>query len=156
MAEKQKDIDYIVRIANKDLNGEKPVYMALTEIKGIGIRLGQIIARKLEKETGFKANEKIGKTKEKERKVLEDILENPEKHNIPNFYLNRRKDIETGKDLHLIMGDLDFSIRQDKQREGKTKSYRGLRHTWKLPVRGQKTKSTHRKGGAVGVIKKKK
>ena len=36
-----------------------------------------------------------------------------------------------------------------------TKSYKGLRHTWGLTVRGQRTKSTHRgKGGVVGVLKK--
>ncbi len=150
-----KDLDLIVRIVNKDLDGKQNVARALTDIKGIGTRMGENIAKQLNKETGFSLREKIGNIGEKEKKVLEDIIENPTKHGLKEYHLNRRKDIETGENKHKIMGDWDFSIRQDKQREGKTKSYKGLRHTWGLTVRGQKTKSTHRKrGGIVGVVKK--
>jgi len=53
------------------------------------------------------------------------------------------------------MNDLDFSVRTDIQRLADIKSYRGLRLSWGLTVRGQRTKSTHRgKGTVVGVMKK--
>ena len=53
------------------------------------------------------------------------------------------------------MADLDFTIRKDVQRMNETKSYKGLRLSWGLTVRGQRTKSTHRgKGPVVGVQKK--
>ena len=53
------------------------------------------------------------------------------------------------------MNDLAFCLRNDLSRLAEIKSYKGLRHMWGLTVRGQKTKSRHRrKGGVVGVAKK--
>ena len=92
---------------------------------------------------------------ETEIKKLEEVILTPEKHNVPQWALNRRKDYETGKDKHLTMNDLAFSLRNDLTRMAEVKSYKGLRHMWGLTVRGQKTKSRHRgKGGVVGVSKK--
>lgn len=153
--EKKEDIRYIVRIAGKDLNGNLPIYRALTGIKGISHRTAMNIALTFEKKEGIAYDSKLGKIDEEKSKVLEDIALNPTKYNIPTWGLNRQKDLESGKDLHLLMGDLDFSLRKDWQRLGEIKSYRGLRHGWGLTVRGQRTRSTHRgKGGVVGVIKK--
>jgi len=43
----------------------------------------------------------------------------------------------------------------DIKRLKKVKSYRGMRHAFGLPVRGQRTRSHFRKGRSVGVQKKK-
>ena len=68
---------------------------------------------------------------------------------------NRRKDYVTGDNKHLIMSDLDFSLREDVKRMERTKSYKGVRHALGLPVRGQRTKTGFRRGGTtVGVFKK--
>lgn len=72
---------------------------------------------------------------------------------IPNWYLNRRKDNDTGSDKHLITSDLDFTISNDIEREKTVYSWRGYRHMFGLRVRGQCTRTTGRKGGAVGVKK---
>lgn len=150
-----EEIRYIVRIAGKDLDGNLPIFMALTGIKGIGMRMSRILSYVFEKENGIKFDSKIGNLTEEQDKKLEEIVLHPEKYGIPKWAFNRRKEFETGIDRHAIMNDLDFALRKDLQRLNEIKSYRGLRHSWGLTVRGQKTRSTHRgKGGVVGVMKK--
>lgn len=151
----REDIRYIVRIAGKDLKGELPLHMALQGIKGIGHRTARNIAIVFEKETGKSFDTRLGTLGEEFDKKIEDIVLHPDKHNLPAWAFNRKRDFETGEDAHLIMADLDFATRKDLQRLNEIKSYRGLRLSWGLPVRGQRTKSTHRgKGPVVGVMKK--
>jgi small subunit ribosomal protein S13 len=153
--EQAKEFRYIVRIVNKDLNGQYSVQRALGNIKGIGQRMAHSIAAAFEKKTGIPPKTRLGEIPEGSDRELEEIILHPEQYGIPNWSLNRRKDFETGTDNHLVMAELDFSLRKDLQRLNEIKSYRGLRHSWGLPVRGQKTKSTHRgKGGVIGVLKK--
>ncbi|MFH1586938.1 MAG: 30S ribosomal protein S13 [Candidatus Diapherotrites archaeon] len=150
-----KEIRYIVRIANKDLNGNLPICQAIIGLRGIGHRTGRIIAAAFEDKSGIKYNIKLGDIPEEKDKELEDIVINPQNYGIPSWTFNKQKEYESGENIHLVMGDLEFSLRKDLQRLKEIKSYRGFRHTWGLPLRGQKTKSTHRgKGGTVGVIKK--
>ena len=154
MAEKES-FRHIVRIAGKDLNGNLPIYRALTKIKGIGIRMAKNVALIFEKESQIKFDSKLGELSEEFDKQLEEIVLNPGKHGIPIYQLNKRKEFETGENKHLVMNDLDFNKRNELQRLNEMKSYRGLRLSWGLTVRGQRTKSTHRgSGGAVGVRKK--
>ncbi|HNL86220.1 MAG TPA: 30S ribosomal protein S13, partial [Methanoregulaceae archaeon] len=40
----EEDIKYFVRISNTDLDGTKPVHIALTGIRGVGMHTAQIIA----------------------------------------------------------------------------------------------------------------
>ncbi|RMF30503.1 MAG: 30S ribosomal protein S13, partial [Candidatus Nitrosothermus koennekii] len=85
---------------------------------------------------------------------IEEALKDPTRVNIPVWYLNRRKDIETGKDIHLITSDLDMTLRNDLERERITQSWRGIRHMYGLKVRGQRTRTTgRRRGGTIGVRK---
>ena len=146
---------HIVRIMGKDLNGNIPVYRALVNIKGVGIRMAKNMAIAFEKENGIAFDSKLGSMPEEFDKKIEEIVSNPEKHGIPAYCLNRQRDYDTGEGKHLVMSDLDFQLRSDLQRLNQIKSYRGLRLSWGLTVRGQRTKSTHRgKGGIVGVTKK--
>jgi len=149
------EINYIVRIIGKDLDGTRRVSEGIRGLKGIGQRVGDIISTEFERQTKVPKTRKLGELTAEEIKKLEEIVMNPQKYGVPKWALNRRNDIETGKDMHLTMNDLDFAIRNDYQRLAEIKSYRGLRHMWGLPTRGQKTKSTHRgKGGVVAVAKK--
>ena len=151
----KKEIELIVRIAGVDLDGNKSIVRGLTKIKGIGIRAAKNVSVAFTKATNVFYSEKIGNLNPSQIKKLEEIVLNPQKAGIPMWSLNRRKDIYTGEDKHLVMADLDFSYRTDFQRLSEIKSYRGLRHNWGLTTRGQRTKSTHRgKGGTVGVTKK--
>ncbi len=149
------ELRLIVRIANKDLSGEKRIAKALMELKGISQRMGKIIAKEFEKETRIKEDTKLGDIPENMDKKMEEIVLNPEKFGIPKWSLNKQKEYDSGEDKHLIMSELEFDERKNFQRMSKIKSYRGLRRGWGLTVRGQKTKSTHRgKGPVVGVMKK--
>ncbi|HEY8139499.1 MAG TPA: 30S ribosomal protein S13, partial [Nitrososphaera sp.] len=64
-----------------------------------------------------------------------------------------RKNTDTGSNSHLITSDLDFAASNDIDREKTVMSWRGYRHMFGLRVRGQCTRTTGRKGGAVGVKK---
>jgi small subunit ribosomal protein S13 len=53
------------------------------------------------------------------------------------------------------MNDLDFALRNDLQTMRKLKSYKGVRHSLGLTVRGQSTRTSGRKrGSSVGVTAK--
>jgi len=92
------------------------------------------------------------RTSKPEIKEIEDYLKAID---IPNFLKNRRSDPETGEASHEFGSDLILKKEFDIKRLKKIKSYRGLRHSLRLPVRGQKTRSNFRKKGqAVGVKRK--
>ena len=143
----EDDFKHLVRISRKDVNGNKTIEQALTEIKGVGISLSKTMCRildlDLEAKIGYIADEDVFR--------IEEILENPQDFGIPRWMLNRREDYETGEDIHLIESDLDMTLRDDLNRMKKTRSYKGRRHEVGLPVRGQRTKSTFRKSSSVGV-----
>src|SRR5438445_8006802 len=98
-------------------------------------------------------NSNIGFLTESQVEQIEKVMRDPSSINIPSWFLNRRKDIDSGKNLHLITSDIEFNVRNDVEREKNTNSWRGFRHTYGLKVRGQRTRTTGRKGGAVGVRK---
>ncbi|HEX9317860.1 MAG TPA: 30S ribosomal protein S13 [Nitrososphaeraceae archaeon] len=140
---------HILRIAGKDIEGSKKVIVALSQVKGLGYNLSQVILQSL----NINPNLRVGFLTETELSEIEKAIRNPSQIGIPTFYLNRRKDKETGLDNHLLTSDLDFTISNDIEREKTVFSWRGYRHMFGLKVRGQCTRTTGRKGGAVGVKK---
>ena len=71
--------------------------------------------------------------------------------------MNRRKDLETGQDMHIITTDWDLTIDNDIKKMKKIRSYKGVRHMIGQPVRGQRTKSNFRKNKgklSLGVVRK--
>jgi small subunit ribosomal protein S13 len=150
MAAEEDDFKYIVRIAATDVDGNKPVRYALTQVKGVGDTLAHIIAR----EADVDENIKIGKLSDKHIEQLSDLVVNTAEV-VPPWMRNRQRDIETGEDRHLIGPEIDMVRRDDINRLKKIKSYRGLRHEKGLPVRGQRTRGNKRSGLAVGVSRRK-
>jgi len=144
----------IIRVAGKDMKGDLPLAKALTRIKGIGLNLADSIANIVSRELNIDKREKVGNLTDDQIDKLEQIIKNLSQYGVPIWALNKRKDV-SGKDSHLIGSDLDFSIRQDIEAEKNIKSYRGIRHMFGLPVRGQRTKTMGRKGMTLGVVKKK-
>ena len=134
----EEELNLIVRVANVDLKGTVTVMRALTKIKGIGLRTAKNMTIIFENQTGVNRTEKLGKISEENIKVLEKIVQNPLESGVPSWSLNRQKDYETGKNLHLIMADLSLSLRQDVQRLSEIKSYKGFRR--------RKTKERFEKG----------
>ncbi len=146
------DFRHILRIANTDLEGSKPILSALRKIKGVNFMLANAVCNT----TGIDKNKKTGYLSDEEAGKLDDVIRNPQNHNIPVWMLNRRKDYETGKDSHLVAGDIDYYRGTDIKRLRVIKAYRGVRHGEGLRVRGQKTKSNFRKNkGKVTGVKRK-
>ena len=140
---------HIVRIVGNDIPGAKKVLVGLTQIKGIGHSFATAILDTLKIDT----NSNIGFLSEEQVQSIEKLITDPISSNFPVWFLNRRKDIETGKDIHLLTSDIPFTLRNDIERERVTNSWRGYRHLYGLKVRGQRTRTAGRKGGAVGVAK---
>lgn len=140
---------YIVRMAGKDLDGTRKVIPALAEIKGIGERLASVIVNALR----IDPMSRFGNLTDQQISALDDCMRNPSKNGIPVWLVNRRKDPETGLDHHVIGADLDLSVRTDVTNAKAVGSWRGVRHSLGLKVRGQRTRTTGRKAGALGVKK---
>lgn len=150
MSTSSKEFQHIIRIAGKDLEGTLLLVHALSKINGVGMTLANAITRKAE----INPNQRVGYLTETDKTKLEDIINNPTKHGIPTYMLNRQKDIDTGENKHLIGADLTLQIKTDIDGMKNQKSWRGFRHAYGLRVRGQHTRTTGRKGKAVGVKKR--
>ncbi len=144
------EFKHIVRIANTDLKGEKQLQMALQRIKGVGFNLAVALAHA----AGIPRTKRAGDLTDAEEQRLSDVVQHPEQHGLPSWLLNRRKDPESGEDKHLLMGDIAYTLEQDKKREMKLRSYKGVRYQAGLPVRGQRTRSNYRPNKGKVTIKK--
>ena len=145
-----EELRHLVRIMNTDLMGAKPVQYALTGLPGIGRRTAILIARG----AGVSPTAILGYLPDEEVAKLDNSIEKIEDL-VPNWMLNRQKDITTGQDKHLLGTDILLTFREDINTLKKIRAYRGLRHERGLKVRGQRTKSTGRRGSTVGVSRKK-
>jgi len=141
---------HIVRIAGHDVDGSRRVAYAITQVKGIGVNLAHAIIRAL----GIDPNIRIGFLSEADIKRIEAAVKDPKSFGIPAWMFNRRKDLETGKNLHLIGSDLILRVKADIDLMKKIKCWKGVRHALGLKVRGQKTRTTGRTGQTVGVTRK--
>ena len=140
---------HILRIAGKDIEGGKKLIVALSEIKGVGYNFAQVLIQSL----NINPNMRVGFLTENDIREIEQAISNPARAGIPQWYLNRRKNIDDGLNNHRITSDLDFAASNDIEREKLVMSWRGYRHMFGLRVRGQCTRTTGRRGGAVGVKK---
>ncbi len=140
----------IVRVAETNLDANKRLIHALRGIKGISFAMAKAVCVA----GGFDPHRKLGELSPQEIEKLEDVIRNPLNYGIPPWMLNRRRDVETGKDMHLTGSQVDIVMKMDVQRLINLKTWHGMRHALGLPVRGQKTRSHFRKGRTVGVMRK--
>jgi small subunit ribosomal protein S13 len=87
---------------------------------------------------------------EDEIDAVVDVVENLENH-VPEWMVNRRSDFYTGDASHEIGSELREKRRHDINRMQMINSYKGVRHKRGQKVRGQRTKSTGRTEGTIGV-----
>ena len=148
----KQELKYFVRIANTDLDGNKPIHLSLTKIKGIGFMFSNAILNTASidktKKTGYLSDEEVAK--------IDEIIKEPLKVKMPSWLFNRKKDPEDNSDKHLTGVNLTFTQDNDIKMMKKIKSYKGIRHSLGLPVRGQRTRSNFRrnKGKVMGVKRK--
>jgi len=122
----------MARILGVILPDDKRIGYVLTLIYGLGwVNSGKIL-----KQAGIDSSIKVGKLKEEEIKKIIALLEKGTK----------------------VEGDLREEISSNIKRLKEIGSYRGIRHSRGLPVRGQRTKSNSRtkkgKRKTVGALKK--
>jgi small subunit ribosomal protein S13 len=139
----------MIRIVGNDIPGERKMIVGLAQIRGVGYMFANTILNVLK----INPSQRIGYLLPEQIESIENVIKNPSTSNFPSWFLNRRKDVETGEDKHLITSDIAFTVRNDIEREKTSGSWRGIRHMFGLKVRGQRTRCTGRKGGAVGVAK---
>ncbi len=143
------DFKHLVRIANTDLDGKKAVVYALKDIRGVGVPLAIAVCQV----TKIDGMAKSGNLSDGDVKKLDEAVKDPSKFGIPSWMLNRQRDVETGKHKHVITHDLIFNKENDIKMMRRIKCYKGVRHSFNAPVRGQRTRSNFRanKGKVMGV-----
>jgi len=142
---------HIIRIIGTDIDGNKRLDMGLTDIPGVDIRLAHSILYIADMDQ----TSRVGFLSDRDVKKLEDIITDPSNNGIPKWLLNRQKDPQSGEDLHLLGARLRLMTKTDIDLLMKLKTYKGIRHSQGLKVRGQRTRTTGRKGRVVGVRLKK-
>lgn len=146
----KKDFRHLVRVCGFVLNGNLDIVRALSRIKGVGNRVSLAFVRSMNIDPKIK----LGSLSEAEVEKIESGIMNLDKR-LPPWMLNRRRDRYTGENMHLIGADLDMAVREDINLQKSIKSYRGIRHSLGLPVRGQRTRTSFRTGTTIGVTRKK-
>jgi len=121
----------MARIAGVDLPKNKPVFIGLERIYGIGIPLAMKILAQLD----IEPNKKVKDLTEEEISKLKNLIENLK-----------------------VEGALKAEIQRNIKRLIDIKCYRGIRHLKGLPVRGQRTRhnARTRKGPRGNIFKRKK
>lgn len=137
----------IVRIMTTDIDGSLHVVRALRRIKGVSFMFSRAVCTA----TGMDPRRKVGTLSESEVKTLEGFIKKPQ---LPAWMQNRRKDPETGENIHVTMAELDLKRREDINLLRKMRAYKGIRHELGQPVRGQRTRSSFRTQKTVGVSRK--
>merc|ERR1711957_710670 len=99
----ESNFQHILRVLNTNLDGKVKAMFALTSIKGVGRRFSNICC--------------------KEAEGLVTIIQNPRQFKVPDWMLNRKKDVKDGKFSQVVSNTLDMKLREDLER-----------------VRGQRTK----------------
>ncbi|MFQ5831169.1 MAG: 30S ribosomal protein S13 [Candidatus Thorarchaeota archaeon] len=145
-----EDYRHIVRIAGHDIDGQENLLQGLTRVRGIGLRLSKAILTQL----SFDPKDRLGYLTDTQIAKIEKILKDPVSAGMPDWYVNRPRDRTSGRMLHLTGSDLEFAHRSDIDRLKRIRSWRGVRHSLGLKVRGQHTRTTGRGGVAVGVSRK--
>jgi len=140
---------YIVRIANTDLDGTRPTALALTGVRGVGLRIAEVACRLSE----VNAAEMIGNLPETTVEGLEATLGSLSAK-MPTWMANHPNEPFAGESPHFFGPDLESRRRDDINVMKMIRSYRGVRHERGQKVRGQRTRSNGRTGMAAGVLKK--
>ncbi len=140
---------YIVRVANTDLDGTRSTALALTSVRGVGLRLSETACRLAHVDS----HEMIGNLPEPTVEGLETTL-GALSSQLPPWMINHPHEPVLGESPHLLGPDLETRRRDDVNVMKMIRSYRGVRHERGQKVRGQRTRSNGRTGMAAGVLKK--
>ena len=145
-----EDFSYILRIADTDIDGLRPIMYGMTSVKGIGVRTSMMICQI----AGVDGKKLGGHLSQEEQDSLRETIDGYAT-NVPWWLVNRQRDLESNEDAHIISNEVTMTRDDDISRLAEMKTYRGTRHRSGHKVRGQRLRSTGRKGSALGVQRKK-
>ncbi len=122
----------MARVANVNIPENKRLEISLTYIYGVG----RNIAKKICEEAKLDVNLKVSQLSDEDLSTIRSI-------------------VDVG---YVVEGDLRKEISQNIKKKKEIKSFAGMRHINRLPVRGQNTKSNARtrKGKSTAIPGKKK
>ncbi len=143
------EFKHLVRIHGKDLDGGKKLVVALADVRGLGYNFAFGTVSKL----GMDPGARVGLLTDEQIHTIEKTLQSSGSIGLPQWFYNRRRDPESGETKQLLGADLDLALKNDLDREKNQRSWRGIRHSLGLKVRGQRTRTTGRQGRTVGVRK---
>ena len=149
-AELGDDFAYILRMADSDVDGLRPIEIGLTSIKGVGMRTSQQICRL----AGINGKTLGGHLSEEEQDSLRSAIDDYAT-TVPWWLVNRQRDLGTNEDAHIVAMEVKMTREDDISRMAGIKAYRGMRHRSGHKVRGQRLRSNGRTGSTLGVEKKK-
>jgi len=142
----EEDLRYFVRIGRTDLDGTKSVERSLTDLEGIGRRAARVIADR----AGVDRTATFGALDDEKIDEIVALVEGFADE-VPDWFTNHRNGFFDGETTHETGNDLRLTRRQDINRMKMIDAYRGVRHKRGQKVRGQRTKSTGRSEGTIGV-----
>merc|ERR1712179_342857 len=96
-------------MGNTNIDGKRNIMFALTAIKGIGRRYANIVLKK----ANIDLTKRAGELSESEVEKIITIMQNPRQYKVPDWFLNRQKDIKDGKTSQVMSNFLDNKLRED-------------------------------------------
>ena len=148
-AELGDDFSYILRMADSDIDGLRPISIGLTSIKGIGMRTSQQICRLADIDSKALGGHLSDDEQDRLRNSIDEYATT-----VPWWLVNRQRDLETNEDAHIVATEVKMTRDDDVDRIAGVKAYRGMRHRSGHKVRGQRLRSNGRKGSSLGVVQK--
>ena len=84
---------HILRVLNTNIDGRWKIAFAITAIKGVGRRYAHVVLRKAD----IDLTKRAGELTEDEVERVITIMQDPHQYKIPDWFLNRQKDVKDGK-----------------------------------------------------------
>ncbi|MEO2179204.1 MAG: 30S ribosomal protein S13, partial [Candidatus Poseidoniia archaeon] len=122
-AELGDDFAYILRMADSDVDGLRPIAIGLTSIRGVGMRTSQQICRL----AGINGKTLGGHLSEEEQDSLRSAIDDYAT-TVPWWLVNRQRDLGTNEDAHIVAMEVKMTRDDDISRMAGIKAYRGMRH----------------------------
>ena len=122
-AELGDDFSYILRLADSDIDGLRPIAQGLTSIPGVGKRTAGQICRMAEID-GTKLG---GHLNDDEQNRIRSTIDEYAL-NVPWWLVNRQRDLQSNEDAHIIGTEVKLTRKDDVSRLASIKTYRGIRH----------------------------
>eukprot|EP01134_Creolimax_fragrantissima_P005177 CFRG5177T1 len=98
-----ENFHHILRLLNTNVDGRTKIVFALTSIRGLGRRYATLVCKKAD----VPLRKRAGELNDAEIERIVTIMQNPRQYKIPDYFLNRQKDI---KDEVFVTGGASVSV----------------------------------------------